>query len=259
MSEPILLGIDVGGTAIKGALIDVQKGELLTERLRLPTPQPAKPDAMAKVVKKIVKTFKWEGKPIGCGFPAIVKNGVAHSAANIDPSWIGTSIEEVFGKSTGCPVFAINDADAAGLGSIHFGSGKDVPGTVLLITIGSGLGSGLFCDGQLVPNTELGHLYLGGRIAEHYASAKARDEAGISWRDWGKRFNKYLRHIERVFSPDLILLGGGGSNKFDEFADRLKVKAPVMPEELYNRAGLIGAAYYAHLRLAKKTISNDHP
>ena len=252
MNDHIVLGIDVGGTAIKGALIDVEKGEQITERLRLPTPQPSKPEAMAGVVREIVKEFKWEGKPIGCGFPAIVKNGVALSAANIDSSWIDTNIEKVFGKATGCPVFALNDADAAGIASMHFGDGKGVMGIVLLITIGSGLGSALFHDGVLIPNTELGHLYLGGRIAEHYASAKARELDDLTWREWGKRFNKFLRHLERLFSPDLFLLGGGGSNKYDDFADRIKVKSPVKPDRLFNRAGLIGAAYYAHLQMQKK-------
>ena len=252
MNDHIILGIDVGGTAIKGALIDVKKGEQLTERLRYPTPQPAVPEAMGKVVRQIVEEFQWQGKPIGCGFPAIVKKGVALSAANIDKSWIGTSVEEVFGRATGCPVYALNDADAAGLGSVHFGDGKDVEGTIILITIGSGLGSALFYDGNLVPNTELGHLYLGGRIAEHYASAKTREAKDLSWKDWGKRFNKYLRHLDRLFSPDLFLLGGGGSNKFDEYADRLKLKIPVKPDRLFNRAGLIGAAYYANLQLQRK-------
>lgn len=252
MNDHIVLGIDVGGTAIKGALIDVEKGEQITERLRLPTPQPSKPEAMAGVVREIVKEFKWEGKPIGCGFPAIVKNGVALSAANIDSSWIDTNIENVFGKATGCPVFALNDADAAGIASMHFGDGKGVMGIVLLITIGSGLGSALFHDGVLIPNTELGHLYLGGRIAEHYASAKARELDDLTWREWGKRFNKFLRHLERLFSPDLFLLGGGGSNKYDDFADRIKLKSPVKPDRLFNRAGLIGAAYYAYLQMQKK-------
>jgi polyphosphate glucokinase len=252
MDDPIILGVDVGGTAMKGALIDVVKGEQLTERLRLPTPQPATPEAMGKVFAEIVKAHEWTGKPVGCGFPAIVKKGVARSAANIDPSWIGTSIEETFSKAGGCPVFALNDADAAGLGSMHFGDGKDVMGVVILITIGSGLGSALFHDGVLVPNTELGHLYLGGRIAEHYASARAREKENLEWKDWGKRFNKYLRHLERIFSPDLFLLGGGGSNKFDEYASRLKLKTPVKADRLYNRAGLIGAAYYAAQQLARQ-------
>lgn len=254
MEDHILLGVDVGGTAIKGALIDVAKGEQLTERLRLATPQPAVPASMGLVVNEIVREFKWEGKPIGCGFPSIVKNGFAYSAANIDKSWIGTSIEKEFSGATGCPVFAVNDADAAGIASMHFGDGKGVGGTVILITIGSGLGSALFHDGQLVPNTELGHLYLGGRIAEHYASAKARDRDALSWKEWGKRFNKFLRHLERLFSPDLFLLGGGGSNKFDEFADRLDIHTPVKPDRLYNRAGLIGAAHYAWLQMQKEKI-----
>lgn len=247
MDDHIMLGVDIGGTAIKGALIDIKKGEQVTERLRVPTPQPSLPSAMGPIVRDIVQQFKWEGKPFGCGFPAIVKNGVALSAANIDHSWIGTNIEKVFGDITGCPVFAINDADAAGLGSMHFGDGKGAKGTVLLITIGSGLGSALFRDGRLIPNTELGHLYLGGRIAEHYASAKAREEEGLSWNEWGTRFNQYLRHLERLFSPDLFLLGGGGSNKYDEFAGRLKLKTPVKPDQLFNRAGLVGAAYYGDL------------
>jgi len=252
MKNDIILGIDIGASAIKGALIDVKKGKQLTDRLRLLTPDPAVPEAMGEVVNTIVKEFKWQGKPIGCGFPAIVKNGVAHSAANIDKSWIGTNIEKEFGKATGCPVYAVNDADAAGISSLYFGAGKKAKGLVILITIGSGLGSAVFINGTLIPNTELGHLYLGGRIAEHYASAKTREENNMTWNDWGKRFNKYLRHLDRLFSPDLFILGGGGSNKYDEFADRLKVNVPIKPETLLNRAGLVGAAYYAKLQLKSK-------
>ena len=246
MDDTKILGIDVGASGMKGAIIDIQSGELLTERVRLETPKPAKPDAMADTFRTIVRMHNWSG-PIGCGFPAIVKKGVAHSAANIDDEWIGQSIEQLFFFFFCCYVHALNDADAAGLAEMQFGLGKGKDGTVLLITIGSGLGSALFSEGILMPNTEFGHLLMhNGKVAEHYASNSVRKKEDLSWNEWGGRFNEYLHRIERLLSPDYIILGGGISKRFEEYSDFLDVETPVSPALLYNNAGAVGAAYYAY-------------
>ncbi|MCB0706930.1 MAG: ROK family protein [Saprospiraceae bacterium] len=255
MKNQEILGVDVGASGIKGAIINVSTGELLTERLRLETPSPAKPDSMAEVVAELTKALSYKGKIIGVGFPSIVKNGKAMTAANIDPSWIGTDIEALFSKSTGKKVLAVNDADAAGLACVHFGVGKGVKGTLVLITIGSGLGSALFSNGYLLPNTEFGHIRMNGMIAEQYASSNARKREELSWEDWGVRFNKYLLEIERILSPDLILLGGGASKKFDLFEKMLDLKTKVKPAHLKNEAGAIGAAYYAAVKSKEKKKS----
>jgi polyphosphate glucokinase len=245
MEDTKVLGIDVGASGIKGAIIDIRSGELLTERVRLETPQPAIPKAMAETFRTVVRMHNWKGT-IGCGFPAIVKKGVAHSAANIHNDWIGTSIEKLFSEVSGCHVHALNDADAAGIAEMQFGLGKGKDGVVLLITIGSGLGTALFTDGRLVPNTEFGHLLLNGKVAEHYASNSVRKVENLEWDVWGHRFNEYLHHIERLLSPDYIILGGGISKRFEEYAHYLDVKTPVSPALLYNNAGAVGAAYYAY-------------
>ncbi|MBR9919829.1 MAG: ROK family protein [Bacteroidetes bacterium] len=252
MQEQQILGIDVGASGIKGAIIDVSTGELLTERLRLETPKPATPDSMAETVAELTKALDYKGNLIGVGFPAIVKNGKAQTAANIDPSWIGADIEASFGKSTGKKVVALNDADAAGLACVKFGVGKGVKGTLILITIGSGLGSALFTNGRLVHNTEFGHIHMNGMIAEHYASSNTRKKEDLSWEEWGARFNEYLHHIERILSPDLILLGGGASKKFELYDEVIDVNTAVKPAELKNTAGSIGAAYYAWKVAQKK-------
>ncbi|MCB0675315.1 MAG: ROK family protein [Saprospiraceae bacterium] len=246
MRNTTVLGIDVGGSGIKGALVDVMSGEMLTERIRLETPQPAMPDSMAEVVAEIVREFDWEGKVLGCGFPAIVKGGVARSAANIHHSWIGVNIEALLEEVTGCRVHALNDADAAGIAAMQFGAGRDILGTVILITIGSGLGSALFTDGFLVRNTELGHIFLNGMIAEHYASDATRKQLELDWEEWGGRFNQFLNHVERVFSPDLILLGGGGSKKYEFYQEYLHLDTKVIPAKLLNQAGIIGAAFFGY-------------
>lgn len=240
-----LLGIDVGGSGIKGALVDLEKGKLVGERFRVPTPSPASPDTMATAFAEIVEFFNYKG-PIGCGFPAIVKNGLANSAANIDKAWIGKDIQKIFGKASGQPVFASNDADVAGLAEMRFGEGKGQDGLVLLITIGTGLGSALFYKGVLVPNTELGHvIWKNNKPAEVFCSSGARERLKISRKEWADRFNAYLLHLERLFSPDLFILGGGESKFFEQYKDQLTTQARVAPARLLNNAGIIGAAAYA--------------
>lgn len=200
---------------------------------------------MAKAFADIVRYFDYKG-PIGCGFPSIVKNGVAFSAANIDKSWIGTNIQKVFGDACGNPVFATNDADAAGVAEMRFGMGREENGLVILITIGTGLGSALFYKGELIPNTELGHLkWKKGDSVENWCSSGARTRLKISRKEWAVRFNKYLQHLELLFSPDVFILGGGESKFFDKFEDELHTKARVVQAKLLNNAGIIGAASYA--------------
>lgn len=240
-----ILGIDVGASGVKGALVDLQHGKLHGERFRVPTPQPATPAALADAFAEVVAFFDYKGV-VGCGFPAIVKNGVAHSAANIDKHWIGTNIEEVFGKACGTKVFATNDADAAGIAEMRHGAGKGEQGLVFLITIGTGLGTALFYKGMLVPNTELGHLiWKKNKPVEAFCSSGARERLKISRTEWAKRFNDYLLHMERLFSPDLFILGGGESKYFDNYKNLLTPQARVVPAQLLNNAGIIGAAAYA--------------
>ncbi len=238
----VALGIDVGGSGIKGAPVDLQRGVLLEERLRIPTPQPATPERVAETVGKVVDRFGWSA-PIGCTFPAIVKNGVVLSAANVDRSWIGTDGAAVLGSATGCPVTLVNDADAAGLAEIRLGAAAGRSGVVLVLTFGTGIGSALFVDGVLVPNTELGHLQLDGHAdVEDWAAASARERDSLSWPEWGKRLDRYLRHVDALLSPDLIVVGGGASKRFDRFRDKLRVGAEVVPAKMRNNAGIVGAA-----------------
>lgn len=243
MSQHIL-GVDVGGSGIKGSLVDIQTGALVGSRVRVETPAPATPEMIAEAFGGLIKKIGYSG-PIGCGFPAIVQHGVAKSAANIDKSWIGHNIEQEFSAACGCPVKALNDADAAGLAELTFGQGKGVEGVVILITIGTGLGTAQFVDGTLVPNTEFGHLFLHGGIAEHYCSNRIREEENLSWEVWAGRFSEYLRHLERLLTPDLFILGGGVSKEFADFGHLLKVSTPVKPAKLLNNAGIVGAAVYA--------------
>jgi polyphosphate glucokinase len=240
-----ILGVDVGGSGIKGAIVDTVKGELVTERYRVETPQPATPEAIAAALAQLVIHFNWSG-PVGCGFPAAIQHGIARTAANISPSFIGTPIDKLFSEATKCPCYSLNDADAAGMAEMHFGEGVGQSGVVLLITIGTGLGTVLFTDGKLLPNTELGHLYLkNGKKAEHFASGAVRKTQDLSWESWGKRFNTYLTMMEELFWPDLIILGGGASKKFDRFKGQITVEAPVKPAVFLNQAGIVGAALYA--------------
>ncbi|MEM1181824.1 MAG: ROK family protein [Acidobacteriota bacterium] len=239
-----ILGIDVGGSGIKGAPVALEKGELLEERLRIPTPQPSDPASVAQTVQDLAAHFAWRG-PIGCGFPAAVQHGVARTAANVDDSWVGTDIALLFGEATGCPVRALNDADAAGLAEMAYGAGRGRLGTVIMVTIGTGLGTAIFIDGRLLPNTELGHLELDGHEAEIRASGAARKRDGLSWKTWGTRFDAFLGTLERLFWPDLFIIGGGASKKHDKFFPYLNVGCEIVPAQLRNDAGIIGAALAA--------------
>jgi len=236
-----VLGIDVGGSGIKGALVDTKKGDLLTPRFRIPTPEGAKPKAVAKIVGEIAQYFDWHG-PIGCGFPAVLQHGIARTAANVDDKWIGTNAAKLFGVATRCPVTMVNDADAAGLAEMAFGAGKGCDGVVLIVTIGTGLGTSLFTDGILLPNTELGHIEIDCEDAELNASDAARKRDDLSWRKWAERFDDYLNRLEALVWPDLIILGGGASKKHDKFFHLLTVNAKVVPAATLNEAGIIGAS-----------------
>ncbi|HOD44733.1 MAG TPA: ROK family protein [Anaerolineaceae bacterium] len=240
-----VLGIDIGGSGIKGAIVDVETGKLLTPRERIPTPENAKPEDVAQVVKTMVEFFHYEGS-IGAGFPAVIRNGIALTAANVHKSWIGLDANILFSSVTKCPVSVVNDADAAGIAEMRFGIGRDYPrGVVIFLTIGTGIGSAIFTDGHLVPNTEFGHLEMGGKDAEHRASDAARQEKEMSWKRWAKALNDYLNEIRSLFWPDLIVLGGGISRQADKFLPFLDVPVKVLPAKLENQAGIIGAALHA--------------
>ena len=240
-----ILGIDIGGSGIKGAIVDTRSGALLTPRQRIPTPEPAKPEPMAEVVAEIARHFEWSG-PIGCGFPAPIIAGVAMTAANIHKKWIGTNVEELLSQATACPTHVVNDADAAGLAEMAFGAGRHHSGVVLVITIGTGLGSALFAGGRLTPNTELGHIQLMGDDAEKYASDAARKEENLSWKKWAERLDLFLHKLETLFWPDLFILGGGVIKYHDKFIPDLSVRARVVPAQLLNNAGIVGAAISAY-------------
>jgi polyphosphate glucokinase len=240
-----VLGVDVGGSGIKAAPVDIKKGILLADRYRIPTPPSRKPKAMAAVVAELVDHFKWKGV-VGSGFPAAIQDGVSLTAANIDKSWVGTNAAKLFSKASGCRTYVVNDADAAGVAEMQFGVGKGKKGVVMLVTVGTGLGTALFSGGCLVPNTELGHIILRGEDAELYASDAARQRKKLSWKTWGKHFDAYLDRLENLFWPNLFIIGGGASKKFHLFADQLTVKAKVVPAKMLNEAGIIGAAVYGY-------------
>ncbi|MEM1318776.1 MAG: ROK family protein [Bacteroidota bacterium] len=247
MSKEQILGIDVGASGIKGAIIDLESGQLVTERFRVTTPQPSTTKAVAEALNSVVKHFKWSGL-IGVGFPSVIKDGVSYTAANIHESWIEANVKEIMSRKTGCEVYVCNDADAAGLAEMAYGAGRKQKGTVLLITVGTGLGSALFINGKMFPNTEFGHLYLKGQeqIAEQFAADSVRKREGLSWSGWAQRFNLFLNLVNYTLYPDLIILGGGASKKFEKFSEQLKSPAKVIPAQLLNNAGIIGAALYAH-------------
>ncbi len=236
-----VLGIDFGGSGIKGAIVDTKTGELVTERHRIETPQPATPEAVSEVIAELIQHFNWKGK-VGIGVPAVVKNGVVLTAANIDDSWIGQTINKNLSEKTGCEVECVNDADAAGIAEIHFGAGAKAKGMVFLLTVGTGIGTVIFIDKHLVPNLELGHLEFKSKTIERYAADSVRKRKDLSWKEWGKRFNKALDYYERMFYPNLFIIGGGVSKKMDKFSDQIKVDTPVVPAEMENNAGIIGAA-----------------
>ncbi len=239
-----ILGIDVGGSGIKGAPVDTATGVLAAERYRIPTPVPSRPKAVAEVVAQIAEHFNWKG-PIGCGFPSVVQNGVIYTAANVDSRWIGKNAEQLLSEKTGCPVTVLNDADAAGLAEMAFGAGRGQKGVVLIITIGTGIGTALFTKGVLLPNTEFGHLQIRGKDAEHRSSDGVRKEEALPWKKWAGRLDEYLCTMERLVWPDLIILGGGVIKDSDKFLKYLTVKAQVVPAQLLNEAGIVGAALAA--------------
>jgi polyphosphate glucokinase len=239
-------GIDIGGSGIKGAPVDLTTGEFTADRLRIPTPQPATPEAVATTVAELLGSFDLPmGTPIGLTFPAVIQHGVARTAANVDDSWIGSDVPAVIRETTDRTVLAVNDADAAGYAETLYGAAKDVPGTVLVVTLGTGIGSCLVVDGTLVPNTELGHLEIDGEDAERRASDAAREREDLDWEAWAARLQRYFRVVEDLLWPDLIVVGGGVSKKHEKFLPRLDLRTPVVPAALRNAAGIVGAAALA--------------
>ncbi|MDQ0959424.1 polyphosphate glucokinase [Streptomyces sp. B4I13] len=242
-----IFGVDIGGSGIKGAPVDLDKGDLAQERLKVLTPHPATPDGVADGVRQVVEHFGWTG-PVGLTFPGVVTGGsTIRTAANVDKGWIDTDARALLGERLGgLPVTVVNDADAAGVAEMSFGAGRGRGGTVILLTFGTGIGSALFVDGALVPNTELGHLELHGHDAEKRASSKAREDHELTWEHWAHRVQKYLAHVEMLFSPELFIIGGGVSRKADKFLHFIEgVKAEIVPAQLQNNAGIVGAAMHA--------------
>jgi len=239
-----ILGIDIGGTGVKAAPVDVAAGRPVADRVKLPTPRPATPDAVRPVVRQLVDQFAWQG-PIGITFPGVVSAGMIRTAANLDPGWIGVNGPAFLGEAAGQPVTVLNDADAAGIAEMRFGAGQGQQGTVLLLTLGTGIGSALFYNGVLIPNTEFGHIEIGGKDAEARASERVREEEDLSWGKWAGRVDTYLDKMEALLSPDLIIIGGGISKKSSKFLPRLTLKARVVPAALLNDAGIVGAAMAA--------------
>lgn len=240
-----ILGIDVGGSGIKGAIVNCSSGKLLSERIRIATPNPSDPENISNTIAEMARNLNYKG-PVGVGFPAVVKQGTVYTAANIDKSFIGINYEEYLGKKLGLPVRVINDADAAGMAEIKFGAGKDLNGLVILITIGTGIGSVLVNKGKLIPNTELGHIFLSeNREAEKYASDAVRKNENLNWTTWAGRINEYLMYLENLFWPDLFIIGGGVSKHYKEFLPHLTLRTPFVPAQLLNNAGIIGAALAA--------------
>ena len=241
-----ILGIDFGGTGIKGAPVETHSGKLLAERCRVETPQPATPEAVSGTIREIVDHFHWRG-PLGCAVPAVVKSGRLCTAANISKRWLGVDAVRLFAKTTRLPVSVINDADAAGYAEMTFGAGRKRSGVVILVTLGTGIGTALFTNGHLVPNTELGHLELDGEDAEDRAAASVREQEQMSWKRWSKRVDAYLHRLHAYFWPDLFIIGGGISKEHEKFLPRLTQTVPVVPAALRNDAGIIGAALaHAH-------------
>lgn len=246
MEKNLVLGIDIGGSGIKGTIVDITNGVMIYERHRIPTPPNATPEQICEVVAQIQKHFNWKGI-IGCGFPAIVKNGVALSAANINKKNINVNFNSLIESYTGCKTFVFNDADAAGFAEINYSYANKKNGVIIFLTIGTGIGSAIFVDGRLMENTELGHIYLkNGKEAEKYTSDKTRKNQKLTWEQWGGRFNNFLKYLEFLFNPNLFIIGGGASKKFDKFSHKIKIDTSVVPATLKNNAGMIGAALLAY-------------
>lgn len=241
-----VLGIDIGGSGIKGAPVDVGSGEFIADRFRIPTPSPGNPDQVIEVIRRIVAHFEWEGK-IGAGFPGVVQRGVIKTAANVSKDWIDENLTSLITEATGCQAVALNDADAAGLAEMRFGVGKDYEEDyALFLTIGTGIGSAFFVKGELWPNSEMGHLQVRGKDAEHRAGDGVRKEKDLSWKKWGKRLDEVLKIYDFLFNPDVMILGGGVSKKFKKYKKYLKgINADVVPAQLRNQAGIVGAAMAA--------------
>jgi polyphosphate glucokinase len=236
-----ILGIDVGGSGIKGAPVSTETGELMAERVRIKTPKEAEPEPIAEVVAEIANSFNWKGR-IGIGFPAPIKGGVAMMAANISENWVGINADELFAKATGCTCRMINDADAAGLAEMKFGAGRGQPGTVIMITLGTGMGTAIFHRGHLLPNAEFEHLDMNGKEAEQRASDAVRQREDLSWKKYAKRLNKYLAEMEKLFWPDLFIVGGGISKQSEKYIPLLNIETPIVPAQFLNEAGIVGAA-----------------
>jgi len=236
-----ILGIDIGGSGIKGAPVNTETGQLLADRLRIKTPPQGEPEPVAEIVKQIAQSFNWGG-PIGIGFPAPIKGGVTMMAANVSEKWVGTNGDALFTRITGCDCTMINDADAAGLAEMAFGAGRGQPGTVIMLTLGTGIGSAIFNNGHLLPNTEFGHMEMDGMDAEFRASDAARQREDLSWKKYSKRLNNYLQRMEKLFWPNLFIIGGGISKESEKFLPLLTIETPIVPAQLLNEAGIIGAA-----------------
>ena len=258
-SKTHVIGIDIGGTGIKGGIVNLEKGKLVGDRFRIDTPQPATPAAVAKVVGAIVAELMTRedapdrDAPVGVTFPAIIAHGVARSAANVDKSWVGTDVDGLLTEELGRDVQVMNDADAAGLAEARYGAGKGVKGTVLVITLGTGIGSAFIFNGKLVPNAELGHLEIDGADAETKASAAARERDNLSWEEYAVRLQRYFSHVEFLFSPELFIIGGGISKRSEDYLPQLKLQTRIIPAQLQNNAGIVGGALQAaiHFKLVK--------
>jgi len=242
-----ILGIDIGGSGIKGAPVDTKTGEMLGDRFRIPTPEDATPAQVIEIIREIAAHHNYEGA-IGCTFPGVIQGQTILTAANLPDRFIGVCLSDLIREATGQPAWMINDGDAAGLAEVRFGAGRDCKGTIIMITVGTGLGSAMFTNGQLVANTEIGHLLMRDKDnnrwgdVEKFTSDAARQEEGLKWSEWGKRFNRYLKYLDSLFWPELFIIGGGAAKKFSKYADALKVQTTVIPAQLENRAGIIGAA-----------------
>jgi len=240
-------GIDIGGSGIKGAPVDLIRGELAAERHRIPTPQPSTPKAVAAVVGELLDHFDWQG-PVGCTFPAVVRGGHTMTAANVNEAWIDCDADTLLERETGRAIHLMNDADAAGVAEMQFGAGRDVTGVVIMLTLGTGIGSAIFLDGKLLPNSEFGHLEIRGKAAERRASDRVRKDKDLDWKAWSKRVEDYLQRMEALFWPDLFIIGGGVSKHHERFLPLIDTRTPVVPAELRNEAGIIGAAVWAQTR-----------
>ncbi len=242
-----IIGIDIGGSGIKGAPVDTSAGTLAAERLRIPTPSPSTPDAVAEVIGQILASFSATGGPVGITFPGVVKNGRVLTAANVDPLWAGFEAATFFSAKLGRPCSVMNDADAAGIAEMRFGAGRGIKGVVILLTLGTGIGSAVFLDGKLLPNTELGHMEIRGKDAEARASERVREEKDLGWPEWAERVGEVIARYAFLFNPDLFIIGGGVSRKAEKFLPVVQgmVKVPVVPAQLQNQAGLIGASLVA--------------